>query len=111
MNVDLLIKENKELNEEKQRYKKMWLTTNNLLSKYRKLEEQLDCPLEVVIEHINESYKILCQHIKINEKYIELKKYRDMVELSKISNDIALSKEQKGLCKKYFTWLKKDESE
>lgn len=111
MNMDLLIKENKELNEEKQRYKEMWFTTNNLLAKYRKLEEQIGHPLEVVVEHINESYKMLCQHIKINERYIELKKYRDIIELSKISDDIALSKEQKGLCEKYFTWLRKDKNE
>lgn len=75
--------------------------------KCHNLEEQLGCSLEAVIEHINESYKMLCQHIEINEKYIELKKYRDIVELSKISYDIAISKEQKGLCEKYFTWLKK----
>lgn len=50
MNVDLLIKENKELSEEKQRYKEMWFTTNNSLAKYRKLEEQLSCPLEVVFK-------------------------------------------------------------
>ena len=48
MNVDLLIKENKELSEEKQRYKEMWFTANNSLAKYRKLEEQLGCPLEVL---------------------------------------------------------------
>jgi len=83
---------------------------DELLS-YKQLEEQIGCPLEVVVEHINESYKTLCQHIEINEKYIELKKYRDIVELSKISYDIALSKEQKGLCEKYFPWLKKDKSE
>lgn len=75
------------------------------------LQEDLGCPLEVVIGHINESYKMLCQHIEINEKYVELKKYRDIAELSKISYDIALSKEQKGLCENYFTWLKKDKSE
>lgn len=80
-------------------------------AKYKQLEEQLNCPLEEAIKHINESYKMLCQHIEINEKYVELKKYRDIVELSKISYDIALSKEQKGLCEKYFTWLKKDKSE
>ena len=47
MNVDLLIKENKELSEEKQRYKEMWFSANDSLSKYRELEEQLGCPLEV----------------------------------------------------------------
>lgn len=78
---------------------------------YKQLEEQIGCPLETVIEHINESYKMLCQHIEINEKYVELKKYRDIVELSKISYDIAISKEQKGLCEKYFTWLRKGKSE
>lgn len=86
----------------------------NKLGKLEDLEEELGCPLEVVIEHINESYKILCQHIEINEKYVELKKYSDITELTellKISNDIALSKEQKGLCEKHFTWLRKDKSE
>ena len=39
MNVDLLIKENKELSEEKQRYKEMWFATNNALAKYRDLEK------------------------------------------------------------------------
>ena len=48
MNVDLLIKENKELSEEKQRYKEMWFFANDSLSKYRDLEEELGCPLEVV---------------------------------------------------------------
>lgn len=48
MNVDLLIKENKELYDEKQRYKEMWFTTNNSLAKYRKLEEELGCPFDVV---------------------------------------------------------------
>ena len=56
MNVDLLIKENKELNEEKQRYKEMWLITNNLLTKYRELEEQLGCPLEIVFKAIKQGY-------------------------------------------------------
>ena len=50
MNVDLLIKENQELKEEKQRYKEMWFNANNSLAKYRKLEEEIGCPLEVVFK-------------------------------------------------------------
>lgn len=47
MNVDLLIKENKELSEEKQRYKEMWFFANDSLSKYKDLEEKIGCPLDV----------------------------------------------------------------
>lgn len=81
------------------------------LGKLEDLEEELGCPLEVVIEHIKESYKMLCQHIEINEEYIKLGKCRDLEELVRRSDDIAISKEQKGLCEKYFTWLKEDKSE
>lgn len=55
MNVDLLIKENKELSEEKQRYKEMWFTANNSLAKYRKLEEEIGCPLDVVFKLVNQN--------------------------------------------------------
>lgn len=79
--------------------------------KCHNLEKKLGCPLETVIEHINESYKMLCNHIEINEEYIKLGKYRDLEELVRTSNDIATSKEQKGLCEKYLTWLKEDRSE
>lgn len=48
MNVDLLIKENKELNEEKQRYKDMWFTANDSLAKYRNIEKEIGCPLEIM---------------------------------------------------------------
>lgn len=81
------------------------------LGKLEDLEEQLGCPLETVIEHLNESYKMLCNHIEINKEYIKLGKCRDLEELVKRSDDIAISKEQKGLCEKYFTWLKEDKSE
>ena len=50
MNVDLLIKENKELSEEKQRYKEMWFLANDSLSKYKNLEEKLGCPLDVFVK-------------------------------------------------------------
>ena len=62
MNVDLLIKENKELSEEKQRYKEMWFTANNSLAEYRKLEEQLGCPLEVAIKVLFNNETILVQN-------------------------------------------------
>lgn len=58
MNVDLLIKENQELKEEKQRYKEMWFNANNLLAKYRKLEEEIGCPLEKFLT-TNEIYSDL----------------------------------------------------
>ena len=56
MNVDLLIKENKELSEEKQRYKEMWFLANDSLSKYKNLEEQIGCPLEVVVKALKQDY-------------------------------------------------------
>jgi len=49
MDINLLIKENKELREEKQRYKEMWFTTNNALAKYRRLEK--------IFKLIEEMYK------------------------------------------------------
>lgn len=68
MNVDLLIKENKELNEEKQRYKEMWFNANNALAKYRKLEQELGCPLEVREQAFNNGFydesgnHYICEH-------------------------------------------------
>lgn len=54
MNVDLLIKENKELikelSEEKQRYKEMWFIANNSLAKYRNIEKEIGCSLEVAFK-------------------------------------------------------------
>lgn len=69
MNVDLLIKENKELSEEKQRYKEMWFATNNALAKYRDLEKQLGCPLEVII-------KALTNGIYIKNIYDEMTNFK-----------------------------------
>lgn len=67
MNVDLLIKENNELSKEKQRYKEMWFTANDSLAKYRNIEKELGCPLEVVFQALkNGVYKIddnLCYEV------------------------------------------------
>lgn len=56
MNIDLILKENIKLNEEVQRYKEMWTITNNSLAKYRKLEDQLGCPLEVREKALQQGY-------------------------------------------------------
>lgn len=61
MNIDLILNENIKLNEEVQRYKEMWTITNNSLAKYRKLEEQLGCSLDVVV-------KLLKNHMYYAEK-------------------------------------------
>jgi hypothetical protein len=76
---------------------------------YKQLEEKLGCSLKTVVEHINESYKMLCQHIEITDA--SLKNCHNLYEVSKVATDIALSKEQKGICEKRFAWLKKDRSE
>ncbi len=76
--------------------------------KCHNLEEKLGCSLETVIEHINESYKMLCNHIEIREEYLKSGKCKDITEIMTESEDIAISKEQRGLCKEYFTWLRKD---
>ncbi len=120
MNVDLLIKENKELNEEKQRYKDMWFTTNNSLAKYRKLEEQLGCPLEVLVKaikngiwFINEDDKLeyideaLCFNTKLNTDKLVFDNYgyycKNIEKLK--GNQIYLEDYKKTW------WLKEDKSE
>lgn len=107
MNVDLLIKENKELIEEKQRYKDMWFTTNNSLAKYRKLEKDLGCPLEVVFKAISNGI-----YIKDMPREDLIKQFG--LKLSNIENEWYLS--NNIMCvniKDYKTlfWLKEDKSE
>lgn len=67
MNVDLLIKENKELSEEKQRYKEMWFFANNSLSKYRDLEEEFPFSIEKMQE---------VEYVYVLENCDKLKKYK-----------------------------------
>ena len=107
MNVDLLIKENQELNEEKQRYKEMWFNANNSLAKYRKLEEQLGCPLEVVFKAISNGIYVKDLPREDLNKYFGLR-------LSNIETEWYLS--NNVLCvniKGYKTvfWLKEDKNE
>lgn len=107
MNVDLLIKENKELSEEKQRYKEMWFTANNSLAKYRKLEEQIGCPLEVVLAISENGFY---------DEYGYIPPYR-ISRIDIFKKDIMYYDEEKN----YFTvrlqehkktwWLKADRSE
>ena len=103
MNVDLLIKENKELSEEKQRYKEMWFITNNSLAKYRKLEEQLGCPLEVV-------FKAIINGIIVDGSTYQVKVGKDIYGYFFIlSNGSSYPFYLKNYKKSW--WLKKDKSE
>lgn len=115
MNVDLLIKENKELSEEKQRYKEMWFSANDSLSKYRELEEQIGCPLEVREKALIKDFiwyddnGRLIQVIPMNSGYI-MEKGKKIAVLNCIYNFnfwLAIK------CKDYKKawWLKKNREE
>jgi len=112
MNVDLLIKENKELSEEKQRYKEMWFTANNSLAKYRKLEN--------TFKLIEEMYKKpVCW--KITDKEVATYNYTDSTILyNPKTNEIEIYEYDYGYkfeaCYKIEEygitwWLKKDKNE
>ena len=108
MNVDLLIKENKELMEEKQRYKEMWFTTNNSLAKYRKLEKQIKCSLEVI--------STVLENGIYNEHYCYIPPYR-IREIDIFNKEIFYyDDETNGFTVKLYDykktwWLKEDRSE
>ena len=118
MNVDLLIKENKELNEEKQRYKEMWFLANDSLFKYKDLEEQLGCPLEVIFKAIQNgiytNWDWYYDEFDINAELSHIDNvYYGVNPFGKISIMFGYKKETIIDLKDYKKtwWLKKDKSE
>jgi hypothetical protein len=109
MNVDLLIKENKELSEEKQRYKEMWFLANDSLSKYKDFEEQIGCPLEKLIKFSTQVTVYTIYGVHTNEIVL--------IDFSLNRIHITKNRDLNNIYTLYISdykktwWLKKDKSE